>query len=166
MYQSSEFNNLEKEEKDRWGIVYNWISDHQSDIVLIVGIILVALISFTMGRMTSPQSNKEPVVIENQEANILDNAEQVPKSGSGQGSDILQNENNVDNQSVISEKGIIVVSKNGTKYHWQWCSFAKKIKPENQVWFKSEAEAQKAGYTACGCINKSPHAGYKSDLTK
>jgi len=137
MYQSSEFNNLEKEEKDRWGIVYNWISDHQSDIVLIVGIILVALISFTMGRMTSPQSNKEPVVIENQEANILDNAEQVPsQSGSGQGSDILQNENNVDNQSVISEKGIIVVSKNGTKYHWPWCSFAKKIKPENQVWFK------------------------------
>ena len=159
---------------DRWGIIKNWFEDNQADIVLVVGVILIALISFGLGRLSAPQNNKEPIVIEqnqesgikNNDASILNNLEQG--SGDGQNNpstsaaaDSLRSGNNVGVEAAVGAKGIFVASKNGAKYHWPWCSFAKKIKPENQVWFKSETEAQKAGYSACGCIAKSPPAGYK-----
>lgn len=152
---------------DRWGIIKNWLEDNQADIVLVVGIILIALISFGLGRLSAPQNNKEPVIIESQETGnlelgtgaIINNLEQ----GSGDSQKAIDSSNLGNNSSVqaaTGSKGLFVASKNGTKYHWPWCSFAKKIKPENQVWFQSEAEAKKAGYSACGCIAKSPPAGY------
>ncbi len=43
-------------------------------------------------------------------------------------------------------------SKNGTKYYPAGCSGASRIKPANQVWFATAADAQAAGYTlASGC---------------
>lgn len=46
----------------------------------------------------------------------------------------------------------VVASKNSNpkKYHFTWCSGAKRIKPENQIWFASAAEAEKAGYVLAG----------------
>ncbi|MHB0885513.1 MAG: Ada metal-binding domain-containing protein [Bacillota bacterium] len=45
--------------------------------------------------------------------------------------------------------GPFVGSKNSDVYHWPWCSSAKQIKPSNQVWFDTAANAQKAGYRPC-----------------
>jgi len=48
----------------------------------------------------------------------------------------------------------VVASKSSSskKYHYTWCPGAKKIKPENQVWFDSAQAAQAAGYTlAANC---------------
>jgi PBP1b-binding outer membrane lipoprotein LpoB len=42
-----------------------------------------------------------------------------------------------------------VGSINSDKYHYPDCEWAKKIKPENQVWFSSPEEARKAGYKPC-----------------
>lgn len=166
-------------ERDKWGIFKNWLEDNQADIVLVIGVILIALISFGLGRLSAPKGNKEPVIIEqnqelgtkNNDASILnnleqgsDNAQNNPSTSAATGD--LRPWNSDSAETAVSAKGIFVVSKNGTKYHWPWCSFAKKIKPENQVWFQTEVEAQKAGYSACGCIAKSPPAGYKADLTK
>ena len=44
----------------------------------------------------------------------------------------------------------VVVSKSGKVYHYTWCSGAKRIKLENQVWFENESLAQQAGYTLAG----------------
>ena len=63
--------------------------------------------------------------------------------------------------SQTSEKGLFIASKNSNKYHWPWCSWAKKIKAENQIWFQTEAEAQAAGYSPCACIQNQAPAGYK-----
>lgn len=41
----------------------------------------------------------------------------------------------------------IVASKNGTKYHYPWCSGAKQISDKNKITFNSIEEARKAGYT-------------------
>lgn len=57
--------------------------------------------------------------------------------------------------AIISEKNTshsdprVVVSKTSSskKYHYSWCSGAKRIKPENQVWFPTADAAQTAGYT-------------------
>ena len=46
----------------------------------------------------------------------------------------------------IEGEGIVVGSKNGTTYHFPWCSGAKRIIEENKVVFASQAEAKKAGY--------------------
>jgi len=49
--------------------------------------------------------------------------------------------------------GQFVGSKNSNKYHLPTCRFAKNIKPENQIWFSSVAEAESMGYEPCGtCV--------------
>jgi len=40
-----------------------------------------------------------------------------------------------------------VASKNGKMYYSLGCSGAKRIKPENEVWFGSKEEAEKSGYS-------------------
>lgn len=42
--------------------------------------------------------------------------------------------------------GDIVVSKNGTRFYYIWCSGANRIKIENRRYFASPEEAQKEGY--------------------
>ncbi|MBI4836998.1 MAG: hypothetical protein HY813_01165 [Candidatus Portnoybacteria bacterium] len=140
---------------DRWRIIKNWFYDNQADIVLVLGVILVALIGFGLGRLTTNQTIKEPVVIESQGANALNNIKQTVNQDSAK-----QNINGEENKP----KGIIVASKNGKKYHWPWCSWAKKIKPENQVWFKSELEAKTAGYEPCATFYTQAPAGYKPEF--
>lgn len=54
-----------------------------------------------------------------------------------------------DNISLINEvrEKKYVASKNGKMYYPLGCSASKRIKPENEIWFSSEIEAQKSGYT-------------------
>jgi hypothetical protein len=54
--------------------------------------------------------------------------------------------------SATTAAGKFVASKSGTKYHYPWCSGAKRIKDENKVWFNTVEEARAAGYTpAANC---------------
>ncbi|OIP79089.1 MAG: hypothetical protein CO002_01440 [Candidatus Portnoybacteria bacterium CG_4_8_14_3_um_filter_44_10] len=163
MFQSRT-NQHDEEEVDQWGIIKNWFSDNQTDVVLIFGVILVALIGFGLGRLTATQATKEPVVIESQRASALNSIEQnVNQDNTKQNTNNEKNSSSADQISNAGspEKGIIVASKNGTKYHWPWCSWAKRIKPENQVWFDSEIEAKAAGYEPCAAFNAQAPAGYK-----
>lgn len=52
----------------------------------------------------------------------------------------------------------VVASKAaGSKlYHYSWCSGAKQIKAQNQLWFATEAEAIGAGYSLAGNCPDSP----------
>jgi hypothetical protein len=168
MLSSSDF------KSDKIGIIKNWLEDNQTDIVLVIGVILISLISFGLGRLSAPKNEKEPVVIENQgtsnlelgTGSALNNAAQsaiqgVAEQGGVQADPAGKQADSGQVTNSNSSQGVIVASKNGTKYHWPWCSSAKKIKPENQVWFKSEAEAKAAGYTACANFTKLAPAEYK-----
>ncbi len=42
-----------------------------------------------------------------------------------------------------------VGSRNSNKYHYTWCKWAQKIKPQNEVVFNSVKEAQAVGYIPC-----------------
>lgn len=112
------------------------VKNNESDIILTLGIILIALISFGAGQLTAPQPEIEPIVIQNPSASAI----QAVKSDS------------VEDMAKEQEK--LVGSINSSKYHWPECPWAKKIAPENQIWFDSEAEAQAAGYTPCGNFEK------------
>jgi len=48
---------------------------------------------------------------------------------------------------AMATGGMYEAAKNGTVYYFPWCSGAESIQPEDQVWFKNETTAQKAGYS-------------------
>ena len=54
--------------------------------------------------------------------------------------------------SKDSEK-VFVGSIKSNKYHYPSCQWAKKIKPENEIWFASSADARAHGYVPCGVCN-------------
>lgn len=103
-------------------------------------IILVALLSFGIGRL-SVAGDKEPVRIEYDPSmtNI-----QTPISNQ------ISNPNTQTNQATairaIQSNTGVVTSKNGSKYHYPHCSGAKQIKEENKIVFLTPAAAEAAGY--------------------
>ncbi|PIQ75279.1 MAG: hypothetical protein COV84_02015 [Candidatus Portnoybacteria bacterium CG11_big_fil_rev_8_21_14_0_20_40_15] len=138
-----------------YGRAGDWAKKNQGDIALVLGFVFVALISFGIGYLTAPGVQKNPLIIEGPQTGI---SEQVAsgQAGDAASASVLESATN----AVDSGKGLIVASKNSKIYHWPWCSAAKNIKPENQVWFKSEAEAQATGRTRCADFEKLAPAGY------
>lgn len=120
-----------------------FVKEHQSDITLTIGIILVALISFGAGRLTASQTDKKPIVIQSPTPNTTNPSD----LSTGQAASIEQS-------LLETEQGRFVGSVNSNKYHWPDCSWVKKIVPQNQIWFSSETEAQTVGYTRCSSFEK------------
>lgn len=97
----------------------------RQDIFLATLIILVAFASFGLGRLSKIQIVRTPLKIE-QVAQTVAVGEAVGE---------------------VKSTGMYVASKNGTKYHFPWCSGAKSISEANKIWFNSVEEARAAGYT-------------------
>ena len=81
-------------------------------------VVLVALSCFGLGRLSALQAQKVPI-----------NITQAAAVG-----------------QALAIGGMYEASKDGTLYFFPWCGGAQSIQPEDQVWFKTEAAAQKAGY--------------------
>lgn len=109
---------------------------YENDIIIILVILFVGLISFGLGRLSALSEQKTPVVVENLTSAV------------GNTSTLTSDVDKIDS---ITEK-LYVVSKNGTKYHYPWCSGAQRIKEENKIWFSTKEEVERAGYTpAANC---------------
>ena len=116
-----------------------------NDIFVVIIIILVAFASFGMGRLSITPQEKTPIVFSEKLPVSFEKIQASHSSPELQGAVA----NSLDNSL---KSGSIVVSKNGTKYHFPWCSGAKRIKEENKIWFNNEQEAREAGYTpAANC---------------
>ena len=109
-----------------------WVKTNNKELYLAAIIILVAVISFGLGRLSKIREEKTPITIENVKENE-ETSESKPLLTS-----------NVDNE--IKTDKIFVASKNGKKYYYAWCESANVIKEQNRVWFSTQAEAEKAGY--------------------
>ena len=83
-------------------------------------VFLVASAAFALGRLSALEDVRPPVSITQAPAETL--------------------------AQPIAMGGLIVASKGGSAYYYPWCNGATKIAPANQMWFASEAAAQKAGY--------------------
>jgi hypothetical protein len=113
---------------------------HHATILLLLLFIFSSLSSFALGRLSV-------IAKEGQRSLVI---ETVPP-------DFVEGdttEGGVDLSSGQSEKTVpvknpffLVGSKNSDKYHFPWCSGARRIKPENIVSFSSYEEARNAGYT-------------------
>jgi len=93
------------------------------ELYLTAVIVLVAVISFGLGRLSKIREEKTPITIEN----VKENAE-------------------TSESNFPSSSKIFVASRNGKKYYYAWCESANVIKEQNRVWFSTQAEAEKAGY--------------------
>ena len=110
-----------------------------TDVYIVAIIILVGLSGFGLGRLSTLEEGRFSVYIE-QEESVQASVEKAvgealpPQGGSESGA------------------GLLVASKNGSKYHFPWCSGAQRMKEENKIWFDSAGDARKAGYTpAANC---------------
>lgn len=130
-----------------------FIKSNESELMLALGVILVSLISFSVGRLSAPGFDKQPIGMERlapssgQQAtlNPLDFARDKSAFNNIIDDDALQ---------VLQERmdGAYVASKNSTKYHLPDCSGAKRIADHNKIWFNSKEEAESLGYTpAANC---------------
>ncbi len=123
----------------------------QKDIFTVLVIILVAFASFGLGRISKIEENRTPVKIQ-----------EVQQTGQSATAIHAQNSEKkglpaeVSAQTGLNEPFLqqnykmYVASKNGSKYHFPWCSGAKRIKEANKIWFATIDEARKAGYTPAG----------------
>jgi len=50
--------------------IKNFVKKYQTDIILIIGIILISLFSFAMGYIIAKYQEKEPIIIENPKSEI------------------------------------------------------------------------------------------------
>ena len=118
----------------------NFVKLRQKDIFLVFCIVLISITSFNLGKIGALK--KTPITI-------------MPGQSQADVYSAVGDKNTAENpakpQAVIDRR--VVVSKNSDKYHFTWCSGAKRIKEENKIWFETEAAAQAAGYTKAGNCN-------------
>ncbi len=120
------------------------VKKHEFDIVLTIGILLIALVSFGAGLLIDFSEDSQSIIIQNSTSNTID-----PNDlGTGQAASVHQS------LPKTEEQGRFVGSVNSNKYHWPDCPWAEKIGEQNKIWFDSEEEARNAGYARCRNFEK------------
>ena len=98
-------------------------------------IILVALLSFGIGRLSAPGTGDGVEIEYDPSLSSVDQSASVIKSAGGV--------TEVDESS----SGQVIASSNGRKYHYPHCSGAKQISEANKITFASALDAEASGYT-------------------
>ncbi|MFZ2976041.1 MAG: hypothetical protein WA055_05450 [Candidatus Moraniibacteriota bacterium] len=115
---------------------------YEHKIILIIGFILVAIISFEGGVLKGQKTAQNPLIIEkpadnnNQTVCGVSQAQNLPSEAKKDPSEI----------STLPQTCAFIGSKNSNKYHLPTCRYAKNINPENRVCFSSKIEAESRGY--------------------
>jgi hypothetical protein len=97
----------------------------------------VGVASFGLGRLSDEQGPATRLGFVIYDNNSLNNTTQNNLSS-----------NALRSVSPVTTSGNnFVASKNGKLYYSRGCTAAKRIKPTNEVWFKTASDAEKSGYT-------------------
>ncbi len=113
------------------------VKQNKTDLWWIITLILVGLSGFGIGGLIDLSNSTSPIIINCPQADLKSAVEQQEKT-----------------EPLPKTKSELVGSVNSDKYHHPDCFWAKRIAPENQIWFDSEQEARQAGYSACGNLQK------------
>jgi len=102
-------------------------------------LLLVALISFGLGRLSGLETAKRDVEI------------QFPEGQSAAAYEAAYDTGDTP-KAPAKTSGTYMASKNGTKYYLPTCGSSKRISETNRVWFDTKEEAESAGYSpAANC---------------
>lgn len=131
---------LKTKTKDFW-------EKYEYKLILIIGFILVAVISFEGGVLKGQKMAQNPLIIEKPVENTNDKNQAVCGASQAQNlpSEAKKDPNEV---NAIPQTCAFLGSKNSNKYHLPTCRYAKNINPENRVCFSSKIEAESRGYVA------------------
>lgn len=146
--------NLDQKKKPRKQKMKDFWLEYGEKIILAVGIILIALVSFEAGYLKGQKNQKEPVAV-NQPSCAPCPKAQENNNASSANNPASNNQNKTENQpNTENQKCAFVASKNSNKYHLPTCQWAQKIKPENKICFSSKEEAESRGYQGAKCCIK------------
>ena len=116
-------------------------SEQGKGILSILVIILVAVGSFGLGRLSKDQVGPGIAVQEYNLANVISAVENTNTKSTKQ--NIIKP---TETTKSISAGKSFFASSRGSKYYSIGCSGGKTLKEENKVWFSSKQEAENAGY--------------------
>lgn len=121
-----------------WQRSKQWFLKHEFDLFLVLLIIISLCIAFSLGRLSTVLEKREPVIIR------FPNSSTTPPRAGESTVPLSQTEQAL---NLVGQAGLLVGSKNSTKYHFPWCSGALRITEANKVYFNSREEARNKGYT-------------------
>lgn len=119
--------------------LWEFIKAKQSEIVLAVSVVLIALIAFESGRISALHRFDDPLEIKYPSTEVEQTTSNQTQKDKASKTDT----------GTISTKTLdlrVMASKNSTLYHFLWCSGAQRIKEGNKIIFSSERDAQSKGY--------------------
>ena len=129
---------------------------HEQKIVLIIAFCFISAISYEFGVLQGQKWQQKPLIIE--KPADMSAGQKSPNLTNSEASGTTQT---ATSQVAGSNTGIAsnmascayVGSKNSNKFYPPSCSYAKRIKPENVVCFKSAEEATGQGRMESKCAN-------------
>ena len=131
---------------------------YEQKIILAVGIVLIAAISFEAGFLHGQKNKQESVVVNKAATAEAASASSFPtqaQTSNPNNSSANSKPASIENIATAdNQKCAFVASKNSNKYHLPTCRYAQNIKPENRVCFSSKEEAESRGFQGAKCCIK------------
>jgi hypothetical protein len=118
---------------------------YEYKVILLVGFVLVAVISFEAGILRNTELGQNPIIIE-KTADVASNNNSSVQSVSQSQNLPSEAKKDTEEVSALPQNCAFVGSKNSNKYHLPNCRYAKSINPENRVCFSDENNAKSKGY--------------------
>ncbi|MEI6280689.1 MAG: hypothetical protein WCP17_01675 [bacterium] len=113
-------------------------SDKGKDTLILIIIILIALGSFELGRLSNEGGSKGIKI-------------EYPAESTSKEPNTILSDNLAPNSDILRKS--FFASNKGTKYYTISCSAGKTIKQENRIYFTKGEEAVAAGYTLSSSCN-------------
>lgn len=137
----------EKNEKTKIRVFWE---RYEAKIILVLGFILIAVISFEVGTLKAANFSQKPLIIEKPAI-----SDSVTQEAPAQAQNLTPEAGIASTSTPMTPANCAFVgSKNSNQYHLPTSSYAKRIKPENQVCFSSVSEAQSKGYMPDKSLSK------------
>lgn len=138
----------------------SWFQKYEKGLVFGLSLVIVATLAFQAGIIVSRGHSGGALVIEKPAVSLAELKREVGaeegrvagvQSAPQRTTDSSRPTTTQSDAPKDTQECLFVGSKNSNKYHSPSCSYAKRIKPENQVCFTSKEDAEGKGYVA-GCI--------------
>lgn len=112
------------------------------DVLVVLVLIFSTTLAFGLGIL----AGKDMVKAEGKDGFWIEQLPEKALPSAGGSAAAIEAVESAKSSVPVATSGTYLASKNGTKYYLPTCGSAKRIKPENIVWFQTKAEAEAVGY--------------------